>query len=47
MKKQAILATLTIALLTACGGGSDNNNTAAAIRPADTRPGNNTPADGG
>lgn len=37
MKNQVILATLTIALLSACGGGSDNNNTAAAIRPADTR----------
>ena len=37
MKNQAILATLTITLLSACGGGSDNNNTAAAIRPADTR----------
>ena len=36
MKKQDILATLTIALLSACGGSSDNN-TAAAIQPADTR----------
>ncbi|WP_298644431.1 hypothetical protein [uncultured Cardiobacterium sp.] len=37
MKNQAILATLTIALLSACGGSSDNNTAAAAIRPADTR----------
>lgn len=35
MKKQDILATLTITLLSACGGSSDNN-TAAAIQPADT-----------
>ena len=44
MKNQAILATLTIALLTACGGSSSDNDS-AAIQPTDSQQRPNSPHD--
>ena len=44
MKNQAILATLTIALLTACGGSSSDNDS-AAIQPTDSQQRPSSPHD--
>ena len=44
MKNQAILATLTIALLTACGGSSSDNDS-AAIQPTDSQQRPSSPYD--
>ena len=44
MKNQAILATLTIALLSACGGSSSDNDS-AAIQPTDSQQRPNSPHD--
>ena len=44
MKNQAILATLTIALLTACGGSSSDNHS-AAIQPTDSQQRPSSPHD--